>query len=700
MKLEFCYTLQQVFITGSNTPGNVALTLDNHSIFEYNNPKQSLVGISHYQYDIQPWSFTVKYSDMIPILDRSYIPIPMDDNNVLLDHMFYFTDGMGDIHTLFVLFDSIEYSLEQNTFQFQAVNMIGVISKYSSANITNISLYNIQEKVPHQMFIYHDRLSQYDDPIYDPIIPVNYRWDNLSVKFTTYIKRLYNTIVLNIFTNNGMLIDTDTYQSYFQTGEYWGSQHYYLVRSDALNQFPFFNIYRFNFNLSLQTNPYIVALVPVGGKPFLDWLTWMQQFIRQSTQVPYYNPTTYPMIGNTHRTANEIPHYQEYGQRACIDFINDGNGYTFQQLIIRLIDAQYFKYNNGSVTLLEPYILTTSTDPGDIDTNQHVIGIFNTRPAWLDASNPYYYRNIGNDNIKRRLKIQLWKYVVLSQFSGTLRKLWIETKRLEAILDQANPTNINVQDYGFQLKTMIWDMSIPISELGPQKASYNRNIYMGEEPGVASDDFIKFYTDATQDKVRISYGVGSRYVTLVNQQPLLTDTIQLNTVASPNTLNIQTQTKIDMIDMLKQILLFFSMTFTTVHDDTYNTCRYSAYTNKFLTNDLTLIDISEFTNLTPTMHNIYQYKQVPYVRTLPQKINKYGVFKEDVGLQTVMRRYYKTIQNNYKTKLQIQYIGYILDQVNLTTNRYFLFKELRYLCTSIKYDAQKNLTIIQGYGGI
>ena len=84
----------------------------------------------------------MKYTDLYPILDTFHTPRPMDTNNILFKYMMYVTLDTGKIVTLFIPYDSMDYSVEQDTISFDAFNMIGVIAKYASVAPTKLNSTN------------------------------------------------------------------------------------------------------------------------------------------------------------------------------------------------------------------------------------------------------------------------------------------------------------------------------------------------------------------------------------------------------------------------------------------------------------------------------------------------------------------------------------------------------------------------------
>ncbi len=153
-----------------NQNQGIMLTLDDNDIIRYKLSSPNVVSDNLFQYTVQPYQFTVKYSSLkgTYILDQYNCPIPLDQHQILNKYMIYYiSTPLSKKQALYILQDTIQYSNQTNQFSFKAVPMIGVIIKYDKQKPTTI-INNTQYNVPRNMMFtssYTGSQYRYDSPI-------------------------------------------------------------------------------------------------------------------------------------------------------------------------------------------------------------------------------------------------------------------------------------------------------------------------------------------------------------------------------------------------------------------------------------------------------------------------------------------------------------------------------------------------------
>lgn len=675
----------------------VMLTLDTNSIISYKLSSYQILGDSLFQYDIQPYEFTVRYSVMKAapyILDEVGCPIPLDEHGILNKYMIYAIDSDYDLkQALYILNDTMQWSDQTDQLKFQAVPMIGVIAKYDSIKPKTI-INNIQYNVPRDIKFtssYTGSAYMYDSPI----------WYNVAGTMDGKLNTIYGTLAANIITNNGRSGSLwNTYDTYKQ---YWidGSKAKLCMKLDDIG-----------YSTLYPSTPMYIHMLQSDNN-FRLWDNDIKANVGISTIDidSHINPYTHridmydPFLGAI-----------RYGQRMAIDCIPDPSGQNFTGIIDRLTDFGYFTWQSGST----PYILTSSEDPGDIIEGQPVIGISIERPDFIYPSCNYYYRNPVNDSIKRRLKLQYWKYAIRyhivsangNEYTFNARSI---CRRCSYYCDPRQPNALGTFiDTGYNWTNQDISVVSPTNEIVMYSPTAQNNIFPQGLPhnytgSYANDDFIKYYRYSSQDIVKSalrlqtgSYTYDLSYA-LDPETPTgrLSDYVYINTPLILDTLTFKKDTDLNMTNILKQFMLYTNISIIQKNGITYDSGLKCGYTRRMYNNNLSLIDSSEFYNLDASgLIYVQQYKYTPYIKFKLDDIDKYTQIQFPTAFKSSIKQYYQNIRKNYKYKIAITLIGiWWYTTINISDARYFIFKGKRWICTSYAIDIDNNITKIQGYGG-
>lgn len=672
----------------------VIKTIDTNSIISYKLSSYQILGDSLFQYNVSPYQFNVLYSELkgTPILDSLNCPIALDEHNILNKYMVYYIDDtISKKQALYILQDSIKYSDQTNEFKFQAVPMIGVLSKYDTVKPTTViagQVYNVPRDIKFT--------SSYTGSGYQYYSPV---WTNISNTIGAKLGRIYGTSVANIITNNGQY-PADLWHSTDGLKQYWidGSKDKNCMQLDDIGYdtvFPSSNIY----------------VHMLQNQTFLSWDDTIKNYlnINDVDIDTYLNSYThrFNIPYNYNGTSARI----QYGERIGIDYIPDPNGLTFTQLITKLTNYGIFNYDSGSA----PYILTSSIDPGDIIDGQHVIGIYPDRPTWLTGSNPYYYRNPINDSVKRMFKLQLYKYGVLYSNIRIANNIYTFDvngirRRLSYQLNIEQPNAIG----------QLWDLgyaTINLSNRMNEGSLYNQIVnwtifpqgYTGSIR--TSDDFIKYYYDTSQDSINtyttVTSGSNSFILQVVPDPAIpngrLSDFISINSPLILDTFRFKQDQELNTINILKQFMLYQNMTILQKDGGlTYDSALKCGYTRRIYNDNINTIPLSQFYNMDSGL--IWYVQSYSFVPILPFKFGdisqKYSQIILTDFFKSSINQYYQKLRKSYKYRISITLIGISHGTtINITDSRYFIFKGLRWICTSYTVDTNTNTTTIQGYGG-
>lgn len=684
--------------------------LTDNDIISYKLSSYQIVGDNMFEYNIIPYEFTVLYSKLknTLVLDQYYLPISLDQHNILNSCLVYYINQIDDVvinrQCLYILQDSIQYSDQQNTFFFKAVPMIGVIAKYNAQNpVVLVNQQEIQVPAPIRF------TSSYTGSGYEYYSPI---WTNIANTIDGRVNQIYGTIVANIFTNNRKDYSADLW---YHTDYH---QQYWIDTSKAKNAMKITDI---GYDTVFQSTPMYIHVL--GQNNFLSW----DQEILNRLQIPTFDINAYIFQNETTSLSRRFSNYFNfilgkvgYGERVGIDYIPDPMGYTADQLISQLTGYGFYTYSAG----IQPYILTGSTDPGDIDIGQHVIGYYPDRPTWLNTSSTYHYRNYANNGVLRKLKLQFWKYGIryydiTPDQSGNFYDYKVKAviRRLSYDINPMFPNAFGyMYDTGYNefydtAKT-IYTGGYPTlfhspaqNFIYPQQLPYN---YSGSWQDLTNDDFVKFYQDTPRQFIKQSITFYTNSITSslsYRNDPLvdngrLSDYFYVNSPLTLQGLRFQTDTNLNMINILNAFLLYQNMSIIQQDGGSYDTAKKCCYTRRIYNDNIWTVPQSQFYNLDNYISQIASYKFIPYMpidlRTLD---TKYSQIIQSPAFISSLKHYYNLLRHNYKRKIIIVINNITIGtHINTSTDRYFIFKGRRYICTSYTVDTLNNTTTIQGMG--
>ena len=638
-------------------------------ILQYNIPSTQLVGISHMQYQIGQWQIQLKYTDVLDsILDQNGLPIPMDQHIILNKYMLYVYLDNNVTIPLFITMQSCKVSIQDNAFSFKAINMIGVIQYYKNKNVTYLGLDAQEVSIPYkvkfnntikQKMQQEGHIDQYSDLLLTRNKSNSIIWDNLYDDWQLLLQAIYGTIIICIFTGNQNISPY-----YDQDGIYP-----YLANPYQMTVHPLMLIYDNTAGYVQSYFDLSARILPNGNLQDVINRKYWQDVRRISLSYG----------------ANQFYHYiyTFLYERVMIDFVhcinNDQDyqkGYTFSQLIDELMQAGYFRYAGGS----SPYILYDSSEPSILpQTGQFVIGVQPTRPTWLDESNPYKFRYPENNSKTRKLVLQISK---TARQNDSNNQLWV-VQQYDVAMD--NPSFLYNQ-------YSISGIDVP-TKLIKRQTDQTNNPFV-------NDDFIcnQLVTKTAQNRqAKIEYGLISQdgtynYIKFkVDGAKPLTDRIYFNNLPTPKFIHWKQGQDLSLIDMLNQLLLLQQVSVNTdiINGNTYGTTAIK----KFLISQLYDVNINNF--ILVSQDYVQDYQFIPIVKQKSQGLNKYEVAQYDAIIDTMYKYGYDLLSKNYLVKISITIIGDT--SINLTNNRYFTFKGMRFICTAMKPNNNNTMTI-QGYG--
>lgn len=677
-KIEFADAKYQVLnrLVSDTQPLNIALTIYSDSVLSFEIPGNQTSGLSFQYYDVKPWKFTLKYDDIYSILDQFRHLQTMDQTGILWKYMLY-VQYNNNVYSLFVNMTSVKQDLIKNTISFEAYTMLGIILLYGNQKPImeqDVQVQNIDQNdliIPRQLRI-KTVLEPWTFLFPNQINSIGWvRLSNADI-MRKFLTTVYGTAVLNIFTRNNEYEQYNQYWNVWYIDPYDKNHQKYFADYDKLVIMYHMATYNSEYYNQIPTGEYSALL-----EDYIGWNAYLNNKINEAN----LSYTIQELQLENGRFDNIV---LSYGERSCIDFIPNVNGLTFSQLINNLTNAGYFTE--------QPYILEQSTDPGDIGANQPVIGIYAERPNWLDSSHQYYYRNPSNDELKRLLQISYTKYAVtklLVPNNPNIRKHKLYKRTVRYIVDMYTPNSIgSIIDTGWQIINLTQNIENGILE----------DIwipYVFDSIGNYDDFYLPFleYINSGKQKYTVVLAniINSIALNYSNQ-----GVVNYNCPANISYINFKKPsddtdtTIINNIQLLKQIMQLLNISF--IWD--INNGR-SIYTQKFVSagfpsdvEDYYIIDSDQVAN----------YKYVYYIKEKPKNIYSFNVIEQDPLYNRIVRSFYGKLQSNINKKIVINVINDITELVNVTTNRWFIFDNHRFICTSILYDNTNNITQIEGFG--
>lgn len=712
-KIEFYDARNQTL----NTQHTAALvTINAIDVISCIQPKVQVLGDSLYQYNASNYKISIKYNKLLGtiVLDQFGMFKPLDDIRILNKYMIIISFD-DRIQALYILNQTIDYSLQQNYFNFEATPGIGVLAKYASDK-PNIIKNDLLVPVPHNVrFLpgFSGSSTDYNSPTWTNIVGTTY---------TAKIGQLYATSLYDIMTQNNNPIHGYNYYNDNDSGSK------FFVDTSKIAAVQSLNIVDLGFNNSYISRPYSIHILNdfdytnygnTTNQAVTDFISWDDKIILPAMgnhTITASNPALEPTYGTDRRiqkfyadTVAGIYRDVYYGQRMCIDFLCDTNGKTFTQLITDLTNNNFFTYSAGNT----PYLLTSSADPGDIPSGSYVIGIYPDRPTWLSYSCSYSYRNPDNDGIKRSLQLQYWKYGFKRQ--AVINGLQNQTNVRGISLAIGSEITLNnpsaLGDWRVKYTAPFQDF---MTSVDYDVEDYFGKVYPDYITDAAtrqSDDYCKFYRDSSQDKVKMSYDYtsGSLYTFIAYTMDLNSDLDRLNDLLRINApllldgINWKLQTDLNPIDMLKQVMLYTNMSIIQKKGVTYDSSKQMGFNRRIYTNQLNVVPQQDIYNISD-QHTVQQYKFIPFIKTKYNTIqDRYNTMRNVIAADNALGIYYNQMQNQYYVKIVIALIGapiFWQSIINLNDKRYFKFRNKRYICTSVQIDTANDLYIIEGYGGL
>lgn len=706
-KIEFCDAKEEVF--NPSLP-NIVLTLSGNDVLAVQYPKDQLIGLSHLQYQVNPWSITVRYDTIYDLLDQWHTPIPMDRHRILNKYMCFISTDDGKIYSAFILFDTADYSLMTNEFTFEAVNMNGVISKYNSVKPIDIGLDGSETVIPRN--IKYDLQTQ---NFLRSIPEYAYVFGGFDYPYSihAYVPTpvlAFGTIVINIFSNNN---ENRQYDYFWQNHDAYDKWWVSSITGQYRHIFP----YQYPYISYIPNIEYLVEALP--DTTFNKWKQIVYEYcgLNESEHIIEYPQHRHYEV---YATGSIIS--WGYGERNGIAFRPSNNGYYvgYEQLKDLLISYGYFAYQSGSTFKLQPFELTSSVEPTTYPENgQWVIGLTQEMPDWLDdlqqigQTNPYMFRRPENDNIKRDIYLDfyVWGYKRTPNSSILYGQVKSKYRRFSYKIDPGNVSGFSVfTDTGWVERTEDSVYFQQFLDNYPSKFTYYDQLQYHTDTGnlfeYQYDSFLSLDYGCTQDKMLLEFGrtittdiggslvINREYdkVVVRNNQPILNSYVYITAPPVIDNIHVEDSLQdVTAIEMLYSILLIKFKTMYPADNVTYDGS--IDLLPKYLTNDFD--NITTYYEINNDLVETYAY--IPIIASKPESVFKYNMFRPDTVNERKSKYFYLKIIDNYTVKVVITLIGNDHD-IDMNTNRFFVFNGKKYMVTSIQMLDYG--MIIQGYGGV
>lgn len=183
---------------------------------------------------------------------------------------------------------------------------------------------------------------------------------------------------------------------------------------------------------------------------------------------------------------------------------------------------------------------------------------------------------------------------------------------------------------------------------------------------------------------------------IVSNVPLIIDSLTIDHKVQDAGSNPVTYTipEINSAQLLFQLMTYANLSILQQYTaNNYNSAASMAYTRKWQTNTLQSQDL---TFIALPDDYVTKYKYIPFYQTKPDS-KQYSVFVDDVMAKQLTDSFMRSVINRFRLKISLSIIGQ--STIDIFSNRYFIFKGRKFACTSVQYDTDNNVTIIEGYGG-
>lgn len=650
-------------------------TVANDDILAYNALKQQLVGISNWQHEVDKWKISVKYSSVVnTIMDASGYPRYLDNHKILNKYMIYIKTDKG-MYAGFILSQTQQIDVAANTYTFEAVPMMGVIAKYQSVKPSTYIGQGKYQVTPYSITI-NDQLIQY---IQNVTYYSAYTEDDI-LNGVPSLRDVYLTIVLNIFSNNGMQYNISQFYRDEALLKKWFANSNTLAARQRKHLYLGSDV-----NLDTQQYQYNVQTY-TEDDGYTSWRKHIHNYIGFNPKYnPNYNTATNSYgakvilddwyVSNPNYTIGKYQYLERYGMAYLQD---DINGLSWDQLKYRLYSAGLFGES-------EPYQITSSIAPDPLPSSDvYVIGYQPNPPDWVISNgNPYQYRLPSNHD-----KLMSF-YLLYEAFGFTYRNTHpykFKSCRRQ-IRFKINPVSIseigNIQDTGWETS----DVNIT-DDLFNDTYKYkfiDQNLI--DYPDVYGSDT---YMLANNDiMTRNTYTDNTSTINIVPNTMQFSINILLSTLQN----TFVKDTQIILSQLLKQLLI---LKYSAIIPARFASIYYyygCTAVSKYLVNSLDLIDNSQFYVL--DNDDVQSYKFIYHINQQPTTIWKYDVLQKKALNDSAILSYIKQLSADYKRKMTIRLIG-TNHPIDLFDNRYVIFNNFKFQIISIAYE--ENSTVIQCIG--
>lgn len=684
-KIEFADAVYHTIVKPIADPAWPVATVYKDDIISFTAPKEQLVGVAIQEYTIQSWNITIRYNALLDtyVYDAYGLPSPLDEFRILNYYMVYIYYRLNDtdsellVYPAYILYDTNDVNVLNNTFKFEAVHMIGVIAKYAKQKPYTIDVEGNEIYVPRSININQDLYNYYTTTAQYAFLPFIVDPQQYTIfDYVPSLSSLWNTCILNIFTNNNAQYYTYAWQNTTDWNKVYAKS---MINNNGNN----FNL------LDVGSDTFFTTPIryDICQTPFTSWRDEVASYLGVN-----FDTVIAPYLYNYKALTTLIT----YQQRVGIAFIPvqgqlepighpshyvDGPGYVFTDIIDILDDLGWF----GDVS---PLIIYTNAEPDPLPSSSvPIIGISIQPPAWVIANgNIYYWRRPQYDDITRIIALQYWIYGARNAASGTVRQIF---RRNVYRLNTTKPSIIEEQfDTGFV------------------KHPHLRNYYQYDfTPGAANpvtatyttypDPFLTVFSADQSFMLNGLYShIDNSYISCQHQYGRLTSILQVmgnvqyqepKLVGDPN--DLQSDVQIYMPQLLSQLITYKGRSLAL--DSTNRAAAFS----KFIYDDISVLNDSVFYDI-DNNDIIEDYKYMHIIKPqIPEDMT--SILKYNRPKNIRYRRFIQTLYNNYNIKVSIKLIG-IISELDLIDNRFFIFQNGRYQLTSIKYE--NNSTLIEGYG--
>lgn len=649
--------------------------VDNDDIIYYSALKQQLVGISNWQHEVDKWKISVKYDAVVnTIMDNNGYPRYLDAHQILNKYMVYIKTDKGNF-AAFILSQTQQIDVLANTYTFEAVPMMGVIAKYQSVKPSNYIGNAMYQNVPHTITINDELISYMQDITYYE----NYTEDDILNDIPA-LRDVYLTIVLNIFSNNGMQYDIHPFYRDDALLKKWFANSNTLAVRQRKHLYLGWDVNQDTTQLQYNVNTY------AEDDGYFSWRKYIHNYIGFN---PNYNPnyntstTSYgaKVILDDWYTSN--PNYTlgkyQYVERYGIAFVqDDNNGLNWSALRYRL-------YINGFFGDSMPLQITSSIAPDPLPTaSMYVIGYQKNPPDWVISNgNPYQYRLPSNQDklISLYLMYEAFGFTYINTHPNTFKSC---RRRIRFDINPVQISEIgNIQDTGWEKYS--GNITDDWFDETYRYTFIDQNL-IDDPLNYGSDTYILANNDIS---MLTTYTDNERTMTIVpNTMQFSIDTVLYNLVNK-----FAKDKQIILSQFLKQLLILqYAAIIPTRIASIYYYYGCTTVT-KYLVNSLSLVDISQFYNINDD--DVQSFKYVYHINQEPTTIWKYDMLQKKALNDTAVLSYIKQLSADYKRKMIIRLIG-TNHPIDLFDNRYVIFNNFKFQIISIAYE--ENSTVIQCIG--